>query len=186
MRSLPRRLRAAAVGDLILRRVHADGRINDLWSIRTAATDGALARGPKRTHVVWPEGSVLRIVTRPDGGIPAKPRTARVALRDGYVSLDLAVDRRARLVAAVGSSVGGTLVASLTPRGTVLAPYPALGDKIALGAWVVPDPSNPDEGTAYLAKCTEFDEAAFSAFFSAYQFQGPERFPPDSLLPGRS
>ena len=71
-------------------------------------------------------------------------------------------------------------------RGTVLAPYPALGDKIALGAWVVPDPSKPDEGTAYLAKCTEFDEAAFSAFFSAYQFQGPERFPPDSLLPGRS
>ena len=71
-------------------------------------------------------------------------------------------------------------------RGTVLAPYPALGDKIALGAWVVPDPSKPDEGTAYLAKCTEFDEEAFSAFFSAYQFQGPERYPADSLLPGRS
>ena len=71
-------------------------------------------------------------------------------------------------------------------RGTVLAPYPALGDKIALGAWVVPDPSKPGEGTAYLAKCTEFDEQAFSAFFSAYQFQGPERFPPDTLLPGRS
>jgi hypothetical protein len=108
-------------GDLVLRRVHADGRINDLWSIRTAATDATLARGSKRTHVVWPAGSVLRIVTRPDGGIPTKPRTARVALRDGYVSLDLAVDRRARLVAAVGSSAGGTLVASLTPRGTVLA-----------------------------------------------------------------
>ena len=71
-------------------------------------------------------------------------------------------------------------------RGTVLAPYPALGDKIALGAWVVPDPSKPAEGTAYLAKCTEFDETAFAAFFDAYQFQGPERFPPDSLLPGRS
>ena len=71
-------------------------------------------------------------------------------------------------------------------RGTVLAPYPALGDKIALGAWVVPDPSKPAEGTAYLAKCTEFDETAFAAFFEAYQFQGPERFPPDSLLPGRS
>jgi hypothetical protein len=72
------------------------------------------------------------------------------------------------------------------PRGTVLAPYPALGNKIALGAWVVPDPSKPDVGTAYLAKCTEFDEEAFSAFFSAYQFQGPERFPADTLLPGRS
>ena len=72
------------------------------------------------------------------------------------------------------------------PRGTVLAPYPALGDQIALGAWVTPSPSRPREGTAYLAKCTAFDEAAFSAFFDAYQFQGPERFPADSMLPGRS
>jgi hypothetical protein len=71
-------------------------------------------------------------------------------------------------------------------RGTVLAPYPALGDKISLGAWVVPNPSKPAEGTAYLAKCADFDEAAFAAFFEAYQFQGPERFPPDALLPGRS
>ncbi len=71
-------------------------------------------------------------------------------------------------------------------RGTVLAPYPALGDQIALEAWVVPDPSKPAEGTAYLAKCTQFDEASFAAFFDAYQFQGPERFPPDALLPGRS
>ncbi len=71
-------------------------------------------------------------------------------------------------------------------RGTVLAPLPALGDEIALGAWVVPDPSRPDEGTAYLARCTRFDEPAFSAFVSAYQFRGPERFPPDALLPGRS
>jgi Protein of unknown function (DUF3105) len=72
------------------------------------------------------------------------------------------------------------------PRGTVLAPYPALGDKIVLEAWVVHDPSKPAEGTAYLAKCKQFDETAFAAFFDAYQFQGPERFPPDSLLPGRS
>jgi len=72
------------------------------------------------------------------------------------------------------------------PRGTVLAPYPVLGDRIALGAWVVPDPSKPAEGTAYLAKCTAFDEHAYAAFFDAYQFQGPERFPPDTLLPGRS
>jgi Protein of unknown function (DUF3105) len=70
------------------------------------------------------------------------------------------------------------------PRGTVLAPYPALGDQISLGAWVTDD--DPAEGTGYLAKCSAFDEAAFSAFFDAYQFKGPERFPPDALLPGRS
>jgi hypothetical protein len=70
--------------------------------------------------------------------------------------------------------------------GTVLAPYPALGDKIALGAWVTPSPDKPDDGTGYLAKCTSFDQQAFEAFFDAYQFQGPERFPMDSLLPGRT
>jgi len=79
-----------------------------------------------------------------------------------------------------------TAFAQSHARGTVLAPSPRLGDGIALGAWVVPDPSRPDVGTAYLARCTGFDEQAFSAFYSAYQFQGPERFPPDSLLPGRS
>ncbi len=72
------------------------------------------------------------------------------------------------------------------PRGTVLAPYPALGNQIALGAWVTEDASKPEEGTAYLAKCTGFDQGAFDAFFDAYQFQGPERFPADSLLPGRT
>lgn len=76
--------------------------------------------------------------------------------------------------------------AQANPRGMVLAPYPVLGDRIALGAWVVHDPSKPAEGTAYLAKCTAFDEKAFSAFLAAYQFQGPERYPADALLPGRS
>jgi hypothetical protein len=73
------------------------------------------------------------------------------------------------------------------PRGTVLAPYPDLGNQIALGAWVVPNPEDvSDLGTAYLAKCTTFDDAAFEAFFDAYQYQGPERFPADTLLPGRT
>lgn len=71
-------------------------------------------------------------------------------------------------------------------RGTVLALYPVLGDRIALGAWVVHDPSKPAEGTAYLAKCTAFDDKAFSAFFDAYQFEGPERLPADALVPGSS
>jgi hypothetical protein len=72
------------------------------------------------------------------------------------------------------------------PRGTVLAPYDPLGDQIALGAWVTESASDPDNGTGYLAKCTGFDRDAFQAFLDAYQFQGPERFPADSLLPGRT
>ena len=72
------------------------------------------------------------------------------------------------------------------PRGTVVAPYPSLGDRIALGAWATESASEPEKGTAYLAKCPGFDEAAFAAFLDAYQFRGPERFPPDTLLPGRT
>jgi hypothetical protein len=69
------------------------------------------------------------------------------------------------------------------PRGTVLAPYPKLGDKIALGVWTAPA-DDPDNGTAYLATCTAFDETAFEAFYDNFQFKGRERFPADSLLPG--
>jgi hypothetical protein len=72
-------------------------------------------------------------------------------------------------------------------RGTVLAPYAKLGSQISLGAWNVENPQDTsDLGTEYLAKCPSFDESAFAAFFDAYQFKGPERFPPDQLLPGRS
>jgi len=71
-------------------------------------------------------------------------------------------------------------------NGTVLAPYPKLGDKIALGAWVTDEEtgSESEAGKGQLAKCTAFDEEAFSSFFSAFQFRGPERFPSGSLLPG--
>lgn len=69
-------------------------------------------------------------------------------------------------------------------RGTILAPLPSLGDKIALGAWTTKD--DPAKGTAHLAKCTAFDQSAFAAFFDEFQFQGPERFPADTLLPGRN
>jgi len=69
-------------------------------------------------------------------------------------------------------------------NGTLLAPMPSLGSTIALGAWTTKSASDPDDGTAYLVKCTDFDEAAYAAFFAANQFKGPERFPMSSLLPG--
>jgi hypothetical protein len=69
-------------------------------------------------------------------------------------------------------------------RGTLLAPYPSLGKQIAVGAWTAPE-ADPDNGTAHLMKCTKFDDKAFSAFFDEFQFKGPERFPPDTLLPGQ-
>jgi hypothetical protein len=74
------------------------------------------------------------------------------------------------------------------PRGLVLAPYPKLGDKIALGAWTVPDDFEPGgtDGTAYLATCARYDEGAFKAFRDELRFRGPERFDPDDLRPGHS
>ena len=69
-------------------------------------------------------------------------------------------------------------------NGTLLAPLPDLGSDIALGVWTTKSPSAADDGTAYLVKCTDFDEAAYAAFFAANQFRGPERFPMSSLLPG--
>ena len=71
-------------------------------------------------------------------------------------------------------------------RGVLLAPYPKLDDKVALGAWTVPDDFEPGgtNGTAYLATCTTFDEDAFASFRDELRFKGPERFPPDALEPG--
>jgi Protein of unknown function (DUF3105) len=72
--------------------------------------------------------------------------------------------------------------------GILLAPYPKLKDKIALGAWTVPDDFEPGgtNGTAYLATCTTFDEDAFESFRDELRFRGPERFPPESLQPGNT
>jgi hypothetical protein len=64
--------------------------------------------------------------------------------------------------------------------GTIMAPLPRLGDQFALGAWN----SDGEGGSAYLAKCANFDEAAVSDFFEAFQFRGPERFDPSQLQPG--
>jgi hypothetical protein len=65
-------------------------------------------------------------------------------------------------------------------QGTVLAPYPKLGDKIALGAWV----ADGAKATGYLAKCPTVDEGAFSSFLAGFQFKGPEPYGKGSLLPG--
>ncbi len=65
--------------------------------------------------------------------------------------------------------------------GTILAPYPTLGEQIALGAW---NDEGEGNGDGVLATCASFDETAFQAFLTAYQFRGPERFSPDAMAPG--
>lgn len=70
------------------------------------------------------------------------------------------------------------------PDGLVLAPLPALGDKISLATWQDTTPGEGDKGLGRVAKCTRFDEKTFDAFLDAYGFQGPEPFPRDALAPG--
>jgi hypothetical protein len=85
-----------------------------------------------------------------------------------------------------GDEVSDSVVAELRAfyedhkNGTLLAPYPKLGDKIALGAWVAAG----GEAKGYLAKCSAFDDGAFSSFFEAFQFRGPERYSAGGMLPG--
>jgi Protein of unknown function (DUF3105) len=64
--------------------------------------------------------------------------------------------------------------------GTIMAPLDRLGDKFALGAWVV----DGDTHSGFVAKCTQLDESAMSTFFRSLQFRGPERFDPSQLRPG--
>jgi hypothetical protein len=72
------------------------------------------------------------------------------------------------------------------PFGLVVALLPANRDKITLSAWTVPDSATgtSDRGRGWLARCTKFDEGAFSAFLDEHRYKGPERLPPESLAPG--
>ena len=77
-----------------------------------------------------------------------------------------------------GNKVSAATRAKLTdfyndsPNAMLLAPYPALGDKISVTSWT------------RLASCEKFDEAALAEFRSAYRGNGPERFRIGDLAPG--
>ena len=66
-------------------------------------------------------------------------------------------------------------------NGTLLAPYTPLGEQIALGAWI---DEGGGRGQGVLALCPSFDDTAFQAFLTAFQFKGPERLPPTAMAPG--
>jgi hypothetical protein len=74
------------------------------------------------------------------------------------------------------------------PNGIILAPYPALGDKIALAAWTG-DPTLPAdqayrESKGHVLRCDGFDPAQFDDFLANYRAQAVERFPLEALAPG--
>jgi hypothetical protein len=73
------------------------------------------------------------------------------------------------------------------PNGIAVAPYPKLGDEIALAAWTadeVGEGETPTNQRGHLATCPRFDEEAFDAFADEFGFQGPEPFEKKDLQPG--
>jgi len=73
------------------------------------------------------------------------------------------------------------------PDGIVVAPLPALKDKLVLEAWTAPDATpgqRPAPGEGVLARCPRFDEEAFDTFTDTYGFRGPERALRSDLRPG--
>jgi uncharacterized protein DUF3105 len=83
------------------------------------------------------------------------------------------------MILQYGNKVPASMVADITkwyrddPNALVVAPYPKLGDKVAMTAW------------GEWAQCTGFDAKAANAFRSAFRYHGPEAFPKSSLNPGQ-
>ena len=69
------------------------------------------------------------------------------------------------------------------PYGLVVAPYPKLGNKIALTAWNEPkyeqegDFKNVNPGQGYVLTCTSFDKDAAVAFRDKHRNKAGERYP---------
>jgi Protein of unknown function (DUF3105) len=70
------------------------------------------------------------------------------------------------------------------PRGLVVAPLPAMKNKIAVGAWTSKNPGSNEVGTGHLAICPSVDVKAYEAFIKEYRGRGPEGFPLSALQPG--
>jgi hypothetical protein len=84
-----------------------------------------------------------------------------------------------------GSKVPAATVAKIRAwylgdtNGLLVAPFAALGDKIALTAWNAEPYAGtpPDPGHGYVATCSRFDAEAFTAFVKAHRYKSGERFP---------
>jgi hypothetical protein len=97
------------------------------------------------------------------------------------------------IVVQYGSGISDATIAEIRdwylgdPDGIVVAPLPALKDKVALEAWIAPDAApgqTPGPGEGILATCPGFDKSVADEFTDSYGFRGPERAPRSSLTPG--
>lgn len=149
------------------------------------------APGNTSDHSVDPTGSSPEWNTDPPTGGPHTGATAFYGAFNEPVNQAQLVHNleHGAVFIQYGSDVSEETVAQLRGfyddhrNGTLLAPYPKLGKTIALGAWNA-DSGDYESDKGVLATCTSFDEKAFAAYFSAFQFKGPERLPPSQMAPG--
>jgi hypothetical protein len=83
------------------------------------------------------------------------------------------------IVIQYGSKVPSSDVEEITSfyrsddNGMLVAPFPKLGNKIAVEAWT------------YLSTCTQFNDKGFTKFRDALRYHGPEHYPKSFLQPGQ-
>jgi Protein of unknown function (DUF3105) len=83
------------------------------------------------------------------------------------------------MILQYGNKVPKAQVAAITqwyrkdPNAVLVAPLPALGDKVAMTAWT------------RWSECTGFNQKAANAFRTAFRYQAPEKFPKSFLGPGQ-
>jgi hypothetical protein len=141
-------------------------------------------------HIRSPEGSGVEWATDPPTagphyGEPAVYGSYREPLEQARVLHNL---EHGAIALQYGDGVPAETVRRLEgfyeadPTGLLLAPYPTLGGRIALGAWI--GEGGGKRGQGVLATCPVFDRRAYKAFVAAYRFHGPERVKPSALQPG--
>ena len=180
---------AVAVGLLLFR-----GGGSAEAAIRDAGCDLESAPAQGQGHVTQPPEN-FKPNTFPQTSGPHHPQAAPFDIYDDPVEQVRLVHNleHGGVVIQYGKDVPKSDVDRITewyrdqPNGLVVAPLPALNDKIALSAWtaqVKAGEQTPTSQRAYLAKCPRYDEKAFSEFVDRYGFQGPERFTKEMLAPG--
>jgi hypothetical protein len=133
--------------------------------------------------------------TNPPTSGPHHPNTIIWGIYDAPVSQLSSVHNleHGGIVIQYGNRVPGDVAGQLSefyredPNGLVVAPRPALRNRISLAAWTFDQGRLVEEGyqgEGRLALCPNFDDGAFRTFVDEYRGRGPEPFPVENLAPG--
>jgi hypothetical protein len=133
--------------------------------------------------------------TTPPTSGPHHPNTIIWGIYDAPISQLRSVHNleHGGVVIQYGNRVPGDVAGRMSefyradPNGLVVAPRPALGNRISLAAWTFDQARLVEDGyqgEGRLALCPTFDDGAFRTFVDEYRGRGPEPFPVEDLVPG--